>query len=89
MSKRVVDQLEPIEIHHQGGEASARALGECDSLRQTVFQQHTIGQPRQRIVRRLVMQSGVRFLQCHRVLACLGFQISVVENKDHRDRENG
>ena len=61
MAKGVVDVLEAIEVDEEHADALPRALCLGDRLRQPFVQQQAVGQSRQRIARRQVLQPFLRF----------------------------
>ena len=57
--ERVVDFLEPIEVHHQQCYRRAVTFGSADGLLQAVVQQDAIRQVGQRVVQRLMFEGGL------------------------------
>ena len=55
--ERVVDVLEPVEVDEQHADATAAALRLRDRLREPLVQQQPVGQSRQRVARRHVLQA--------------------------------
>ena len=78
VAERVVDLLEPVEVHQQDGVRAAAALRALEGLADAIVEEPPVRQPRQRVVQRLMPQSrlGLLALDELRELA-----------RDHADRQ--
>ena len=65
----VVDGLEAVEVEEEHRDGGAFAFGACEGLLAELLEHVPVGEPRQRVVRRLVLELGLRPLQLADVVA--------------------
>ena len=87
MPERVVDDFEPVEVHCQNGKASLAALRPADFLAQAIHEEAAIGQPGERVVRRLMLQPRIDLLEVACMMLCTRLQMRIVDDRDQRDHQ--